>query len=152
MKGIKWVFLLGLVFSTVGCASVGPGLLQNTLADNPNISPQQLQTTLNTNPVIYNNVGSVNYQVYSVGLFGSQKAVYFNNGHFVTETPYDECTNLKMLLQLGAISQADSQRSKYKIPRMMMLMQQRKSKNSNSINSSKSSRMSSNNSRTFKQR
>jgi hypothetical protein len=98
-------FFMMLILSSMGCASVSPNLFQSTLADNPNISPRQLQATLKLNPVVYNNIGSITYQVYNVGFFGSQKAVYFKNDQFLTELPYNKYSNLKTLLQLGAISQ-----------------------------------------------
>jgi hypothetical protein len=113
LKNIKWVFLLMLGLFSMSCASVEPKLFQNTLADNPNITPQQLQATLKSNPIIYNNIRSISYQVYKVCFFNTQTAVYFKNGQMVTQAPYDPYANLKMLLQLGAISQAEYDKKSY---------------------------------------
>lgn len=113
MNDIKWIFLLVIFFASMGCASIEPKLFQNTLADNPNISPQELQTTLKSKPVLSNQIRSISYQVYKVGFFNTLNAVYFQNGQKVTQAPYDPYSNLKMLLQLGAISQAEYDKKSY---------------------------------------
>jgi hypothetical protein len=114
MKIIKWVFLSMFIFSTVGCATVSPGVFSNVLNGNPGISPEELRSTLQAIPDIDQQNNSVRYQVYRVGvLWGAQKAVYFKNGQMVANGPYDKYSNIKMLYQLGAISQ-DEYNKEYK--------------------------------------
>ena len=106
MKAIKWVFILVLIFFSMGCASVEPNLFRNILSEEPNIGPEQLQKNLNSTPVIDKQVNaSFRYQVYKVGFFNNLNAVYFQNGQMVAQAPYDKYTNIKTLLQVGAISQ-----------------------------------------------
>jgi len=110
---MKWILLLVLIFSSMGCASVNPKLFQSTIADNPHITPEQLQTTLKLNPVIDKQIRSVRYQAYKVGFFNTFNAIYFQNGQIVKQAPYDDYTNLKVLLQLGAIGQEEYDKKSY---------------------------------------
>ena len=111
--GIKWLFLLMLIFSSMGCASIEPKLFQSTLANNPSISPDDLKISLKENPVQDKQFRAIRYQVYKIRFFNSLKVVYFKDGQMVTQAAYDDYANLKMLLQLGAISQTEYDKKSY---------------------------------------
>jgi hypothetical protein len=112
MNKIKGFIFLVVVLSLTGCASVNANLYQNTIDENYNIGPDELKATFKQAPFIDQTINSFRYQVYNVGAWiggvGSNQAVYFKDGKMVAQAPYtDKYSNLKMLLQLGAVSQEE---------------------------------------------
>ena len=111
MKNLKWSLLLVLVFHSIGWASVDPNIFRNILAIEPTVSPEQLEIDLDSTPVMDRKINDLfRYQVYKLGIFNRLHAVYFKGDHIVANAPYDSSSNIKILLQLGAISQDEYNR------------------------------------------
>jgi predicted small lipoprotein YifL len=83
VKNIKWFYVVLLVFSLMGCSTTH-GNLYTVLAQNPNVSPEDLKNLLHQAPVEDKQIDpSFRYQIYKTGLIEST-TVYFKNGHMVS--------------------------------------------------------------------